>query len=390
MDGTAASGQLIVGRDDRRVNNGLHFELASAEHDGALRRLLRENPIPGPISISLEREPEFFAAAAVEGPEHQTIVAIENGRVVATGSISARQRFINGEPMRVGYLSGLRLDQSCRGRPEIIRRGYEAFRNIHERGGPPIYLSSIVAGNQAALRFLERGLKGMPTYRFLGELVTLIFRRRHFWKFEHPASLARRALQKKSLRVLRGSDGSGADILEILNRDNREYQLAPVWSASDIRNEEFWTVYSSFDTPVACAAVWDQRAMRQTVVRGYSGALKWARPFCNVAARFLGTPRLPEIGAPLSHVYVSHLAAGSDPPELVECLVNLLRASNGALSADYLVIGFDSRDPRLAHLRRVFRAREYVSRVYAVHWEDGIAFARNLDKRLLAPEVATL
>jgi hypothetical protein len=390
MDGTTASGQLIFRHDEPRASNSLHFELASVEHDSELRRLLRENPMQGRISISVEREPDFFAAAVVEGPEHQTIVAIEDGRVVATGSISARQRFINGEPMRVGYLGGLRLDQSCRGRPEIIRRGYEVFKNIHERGGPPIYLSSIVAGNQAALRFLERGLKGMPTYRFLGELVTLIIQRSHLWKFKHPASCARRVLRNRDLRALHGSHGSNAEILEILNRNNREYQLAPVWSASDICADDFWTLYSSFDTPVGCAAIWDQRAMKQTVVRGYSGALKWARPFCNVAAMFLGTPRLPEIGAPLSHVYVARLATGSDQPELVECLVNLLRASNRALSADYLVIGFDSRDPRLAHLRKVFRAREYVSRIYAVHWDDGTAFAHNLDKRLLAPEVATL
>ena len=389
MDGSVASGQLVVG-NDKRLNNGLHFELATADHDAALRRLLRENPIPGSISVSLEREPEFFAAANIEGSEHQTIVAIENGRVVATGSISARQRFINGEPMRVGYLSGLRLDRSCKGRAEILRRGYDLFRNIHDQGGPPIYLSSIVAGNQAALRFLEKGLTGMPTYRFLGDLVTLIIRRSHFWRFKHPASRTRRLLRKGDLRALPGSHSSSLDILEILNRNNREYQFAPVWSASEICADDFWTLYSSFETPVGCAAISDQRAMKQSVVRGYSGVLKWARPFCNVAATFLGTPRVPEIGSALSHVYVSHLAARSDQPELTECLINLVRTSHSARSADYVVIGFDSRDPRLAHLRRVFRVREYVSRIYAVYWEDGAALAPKLDERLFFPEVATL
>ncbi|HTW57541.1 MAG TPA: hypothetical protein VMD99_05405 [Terriglobales bacterium] len=389
MDGSVASGQLIVG-NDKRLNNGLHFELATADHDAALRRLLRENPIPGSISVSLEREPEFFAAAKFEGSEHQTIVAIENGRVVATGSISARQRFINGEPMRVGYLSGLRLDRSCKGRAEILRRGYDLFRNIHDQGGPLIYLSSIVAGNQAALRFLEKGLTGMPTYRFLGDLVTLIIRRSHFWKFNHPASRTRRLLRKGDLRALPGSHSSSLDILEILNRNNREYQFAPVWSASEICADDFCTLYSSLETQVGCAAIWDQRAMKQSVVRGYSGVLKWARPFCNVAARFLGTPLLPEIGSALSHVYVSHLAARSDQPELTECLINLVRTSPSARSADYVVIGFDSRDPRLAHLRRVFRVREYVSRIYAVYWEDGAAFTPKLDERLFFPEVATL
>jgi hypothetical protein len=197
-------------------------------------------------------------------------------------------------------------------------------------------------------------------------------------------------LRNGNLRALPGSHGSSADILEILNRNNREYQFAPVWSASEICTDDFWTLYSSFETPVGCAAIWDQRAMKQSVVRGYSGVLKWARPFCNVAATFLGTPRLPEIGSALSHVYVSHLAARSDQPELTECLINLMRTSLIAQSADHLVIGFDSRDPRLAHLRRVFRVREYVSRIYAVYWEDGAAFARNLDERVFFPEVATL
>ena len=39
------------------------------------------------------------------------------------------------------------------------------------------------------------------------------------------------------------------------------------------------------------------------------------------------------------------------------------------------------RDPRLPILRRRFHAREYVSRLYVVHWDDGAELARSLDKR---------
>jgi len=91
-----------------------------------------------------------------------------------------RERFINGRPMRVGYLGGLRLDASCRGRTSILLRGYEFFRKLHEEGaGPPIYLTSILGDNLPARRLLERGLRGMPTYRFLGEFVTLVIGRRN-------------------------------------------------------------------------------------------------------------------------------------------------------------------------------------------------------------------
>ena len=139
----AATAGELTSRGRPHTDSGVRFELATPEHDAPLRRLLRENPMPGPISLSLEREPSFFAAAGLEGPEHQTIVALQGDRVVAAGSISARPRFINGQPMRVGYLGALRLDTSCRGQALILRRGYDAFRRLHDQGGPRIYLTSI-------------------------------------------------------------------------------------------------------------------------------------------------------------------------------------------------------------------------------------------------------
>jgi len=119
----------------------------------------------------MEREPGFFAAAAIEGTEHQTLIGLRGQRVVCMGTISARQRFINGQPTRVGYLSGLRTDASLRGHASmILRRGYELFHRLHQNGGPAIYLTSIIADNVPARRLLERGLPGMPTYRFSGRI----------------------------------------------------------------------------------------------------------------------------------------------------------------------------------------------------------------------------
>ncbi len=55
----------------------LKFELARAEDDPGLRRLLRANPMPGSISLSFEREPNYFNASLIEGRFHQTLVAHE-------------------------------------------------------------------------------------------------------------------------------------------------------------------------------------------------------------------------------------------------------------------------------------------------------------------------
>lgn len=388
MDGAAASSLLTLA-DGAGLDHGLQFQLADASHDAALRQLLRDSPMPGPVSVSLEREPSFFAAEALQGPEHSTIVAMENDRVVATGSISARQRFINGEAMRVGYLSGLRLSPSCRGRADIIRRGYEAFRKLHEQGGPPIYLSSIIADNLPARRFLERGLRGMPTYRYLGDLTTLVISRPIFSQRRDRMSSIRRKMKHAGMHLSSGAHARTGDLASLINEHNRQYQFAPAWSTSEINPERMLTVRSK-NGPVACAAIWDQRSVKQTVIRGYRGALRCTRPFLNFAATILGAPGLPNVGTTLSHVYLSHLAGDADRPETAQWLVHSLFGSPEARDADYLTLAFDSRDKRLPYFRRTFGAREYTSRLYAVFWDDGAELARELDGRLLAPEVATL
>src|SRR5579871_2587242 len=91
-----------------RPNCCVEFAVATQADDPEIRRLLRENPIPGRISLSLEREQDYFADARVPGEIRQTVIARENRRIVCVGSCAVRQRFINGEPRCVGYLGGLR------------------------------------------------------------------------------------------------------------------------------------------------------------------------------------------------------------------------------------------------------------------------------------------
>ena len=389
MDGAAGASQLIV-RNPAPAGGGVRFEAARPRHDAALRRLLRENPMPGWIRLSLEREPGYFAAAAIEGPEHRAIVAIEDDRVICAGGVSARRRFVNGAAMPVGYLGGLRMDASCRGRASVIRHGFDLFRRLRRQGGPPIYLTSILADNRPARRLLERGLKGMPTYRFLGDFVTLIIRRRSRWDVADPARLASRRLRTCGLRLPCGSDAPIADIVELVNRDHRRYQFAPVWSAEELNAGDFRVVRGEDDAPAACAALRDDRAIRQAVVRGYAQPLRAFRPLINLGAWVLGRPGLPRIGESVPHAFVSHLVADPLQPRIAEALILLLQGAARARRIDHLTIGFDARDPRLAHLRRTFRPREVVSRLYVVHWEDGEELAQTLDDRLLAPEVALL
>jgi hypothetical protein len=455
VDGAAAGGELTVPAGD------VQFRLATAADDAALRRLLRDNPMGGDVRLSLEREPGYFAAAAIEGAEHRTIVAEAGGRVVCAGSVSVRLRYVNGTPTRVGYLGGLRLDAVCRNRMSILRGGYAAFRQLHEAGraarassrddarsdpstpvsertredpdgpglrdasfppealsqaptrpglrgyaqtparrAPAVYLTSIAADNRPARRLLERGLPGMPTYRFLGEFVTLVVRRTRDGSFSKPAPSARRRLRETGLSLHYGNDSFVPEFVGLLNGHAAGGQFAPAWTVDDFLTPDrcpglavtdFRLVRSADGRPVACAAFWDQRTFKQTVVRGYAPRLRRLRPFLNIGLALVGRPTLPAVGRPLRLAFVSHIASDPARPDVIEQLVRLLYGPAHTRGVDYLTLGFDARDPRLPQLRRALRPREYLSRLYAVHWDDeGADVARGLDGRLLAPEVALL
>jgi len=137
--------------------------------------------------------------------------------------------------------------------------------------------------------------------------------------------------------------------------------------------------------------VWDLREPKQTVVRGYPPMLRLARVPLNMLAPLTRMPRLPAIGCPVSHAFVSHLATPPDRPGLIEPLIQSLHGSANTLNVDSLTVGFDARDPRLPIVRRAFGGLEYRTQLYLVHWPDGTAAADAVDRmRIVAPEVALL
>ena len=427
----------------RPKSTGISFSLAGEEDDSEIRRLLRENPMPGRISLSLEREPKFFADAVFESEKKQTIIARENERVVCVGSCAIRRRFVNGKPRMVGYLGGLRLDGRVAGRFDILRRGYDFFHQLQQEKPADFYFTSIAEDNERARGFLERGLVGMPRYEFIGELVTLVI----------ATSLHMRDVQT-SQKIVKPE--SADEVVGFINEENRDYQFAPCWAADEVvairrlmgsrklaqpfqgcgcevpqtqgslassatlgfEAESLWDsqiekvdgnspskrrrvalkiaelhdpgllVLRGAQNIEACGVLWDQRNFRQVVVRGYTKWLKAARPFVNAFSRFAGTPRLPTIGESLSIAFASHLASKNDA-SLIRLIQHL---SNAARQRDIelLTFGFASNDPRLSFVRKHFRCREYQSRIYLVHWPGIGGTARDLDNRILAPEIALL
>jgi hypothetical protein len=350
---------------------GLSFRVATREDDAEIRRLLRESPMAGRISLSLEREPNFFA----DGSETSTtILARAGGRVVCVGSCAIRLRYVNGRPRTVGYLGGLRLDGQFAGRFDILRRGYSFFRQLQQQAPADFYFTSIAADNERARIFLERGVPGMPRYDFIGDFATLVI---------PTLSCGRSQGSTRNIDLPDSRNG----LLGFLNECNSAYQFAPCWSPEELHLSDF-CVLRTREQIEACGALWDQRKFKQVVVRGYSKSLAANRPLFNILSKLMRQPRLPRIGEVLSIAFASCLACKSEGTLLG--LIQQLANSAYQRGIELLTLGFAANDPRLAIVRRNFRCREYRSRIYVVHWAGIGGTARDLDKRVLAPEIALL
>ena len=358
----------------------VRFEVAGPDHDAAIRRLLRESAMHGAIAITREREPSYFAGANIAGAEDETIVALERNEVIGIASCSIRRRYVNGELRRVGYVGELRLARSAQGRFDVLRRGFQFYAARHAHDPAEMYFTSIAADNERSRRFLERGLPGMPRYEFRTEFVTLLIRARR-----GPARI-----------TPSGHQEPGA-IAEFLNKNARRYQLAAHWSLEQLTSLEQWSVsgrdfhaVTEGNRMVACAALWDQRPFRQTVIRGYSRTMRAMRPLVNLFSNAFGTPSLPPCGSTLPQAFLSPLASSGDNSESCGELIQGALARAAERGLEILTVGFAETDPRLAQVRPRFRCREYRTRLYRVRWpqfEDGVG---SLDGRLICPEVSLL
>jgi hypothetical protein len=377
MAGTTLDRKLMTARTGR-----VPFALATQADDADIRSLLRENPMPGQITLTLEREPDYFADAGLPGTVKQTIVANEGGRVVCVGSCATRERFVNGQPHRVGYLGGLRLDARVTGRFDILRRGYEFFRELQADNPADFYFTSIAADNAPARKFLERGLPGMPAYEFIGEFVTTLLPVKSLVPI-HPG------LETDNLNI--------NELFECLDKHGRDYQFAACWSEKELSALQSlnlkagnFRIIRDGGRICACAALWDQRTFKQTVIRGYTPWLATTRPAVNFTASIIGTPRLPAVGSTLAHAFLSHFAVAPERMDVLPELVVKLCALAAERRIEYLTLGFAANDPRLAMIRTRFKRREYRSRIYIVRWPNMGGAAGQLDHRVLQPELALL
>lgn len=365
------------------------FELATPADDADLRQVLADTPMAGRISVAFRREPSYFDAGVVDGRFRQVVAArdLGTGRIIGFGSRSVAERYVNGRPEGIGYLSNLRLHEKHRN-GSLVARGYAYFRRLHSDGRARLYLTTIAEDNEAAIDMLTCRRAGLPAYHFAGRYHTIALAR---------SQGANRARNDKSIAIRPAEAVDVPMALGLWNNVGVRRQFFPCYTSEDFfssngafrgLNAEDLLLAFRHGELIGTMASWDQSAFRQTVINGYSAALRLLRPLYNQWASWRGEPKLPKPGQRIRYRSAALFVVADDN---LECARALLDAAlkRQPQSSDYLLLGLHEFDPLLSVLRDQ-PARWYTTRLYYVCWEDGEELRQSLDGRTPYLELGSL
>lgn len=366
----------------------VEYRLAQSSDDEALRSILRESPFAGSISLSLEREPNYFLASTIEGPFHQTLVTYDShtGEIVGMGDRSVRPRWVNGEIKDIGYFSGLRGREKYRqglAAARFLSKGFEGEHEQHKDGRAKFYLLSIVSDNDIARRILTSNLPHYPRLHPYTRMFTYAI---------HPARLKK----ESNLKITRGSFDLIPAILDCLTRYATRTQFAPHWTKDTLLSlltpalviEDFFLAISG-DRVIGCLALWDQQSFKQSVIRGYARNIARYRKLINLLSPLGGWSPLPEVGTRLNHCYACFPGVDDDDPEIFSALLRALYNEAARRNYDYFMLGLAENNPFHAIVKS-YHPIVYESDIYLAAWEDGYDAVAQVDTRPPALEIALL
>ena len=345
--------------------------MASDDDELELRRVLASSAMEGRISLAFAREPNFFAAPAVDVEFVQVIVGRDraDGRIVGLGLRAVSPRFVNARVEPVGYLSSLRVLPEYRRQAGLVARGYRFLKEQHRDQRTSYYLTTIAADNATAVRTIASGRAGLPRYEPLGNYVTLAI---------SPQHVLGRARHDDSVVTRSATAEDRAAIIAFVREHGPRRQFFPAYTERDLfASSGMLQGLRPQDVVVALRGrrivgvlgAWDQSAYKQVVVRGYSKWLALARPLYNWTAAWRGLPTLPRPGESIKACYGAMGVVADDDRNVFQQLLRTLCAEMAQRGQRLLLVGLHEQDALLP-IARPWGGMEYITRLYVVSWAD--------------------
>lgn len=332
---------------------GLNLRPALESDHAELATLVRETPMGSRVRICFERDPDYFAGAAVQAEDPCVWAAFESdGRTVGVFSAGSRRVRLGGEKA-MRYLSDLRIHPEWQG-STLLARGFRALRREVFQAGEWAQ-TLVLDDNLRALELLASRRGGLPEYHPAGRYLSWLLPRQ---RITPPAGICVRRAAASDLGAMQVMLDAAAERRSFSGVSHLADLGKPGWR--DLAVGDF-LVAERHGSIAGLMGLWDQSGFQRLRIQGYSGAVAMLRPFRNL----LPGVRLPKPGDSLRMRKATAIACENDDPAILRAM---LAAALAGDDARLLLLGFSARDPLAAALRGLAGRRDS-GRHFLVGWD---------------------
>jgi hypothetical protein len=307
----------------------------------------------------MDRAPDFFALARLEGERCRVGVVEREGELAGCVVASARLSYVDGYVTSTGYAGDLKVHPAHRDGAAADALTHFAGGALRTFGGNALLtLVTVLEGNRAMERRAvgPRGLPQLTRFATL-EVHALPF----LWsRTETVRGLSVRAARREDLDEMSALWRVVAPARQLAPALDAERLAAFIDEAPGLAIEDYLVARRADGRIAGFLALWDQRLLKQLRVLGYSRRLSVARTALNAIARVAGTPRLPDARSVLPSLAALHLCVPDTAPEVLRALLLHAHAVHRQTGRLFLTLALDRRDPLRAALRGLFAQPTHV------------------------------
>jgi ribosomal protein S18 acetylase RimI-like enzyme len=323
---------------------------ATDADNAALVALAQTCPMRGALTMCVERAPDFFALARLEGERWRVGVAESGDGIVGCVAASERLAYVNGAATGTAYVGDLKVHPAHRG--SFAADGLEEFAReaVRSYGGDDMLALLTVLGGNRSMERRAVGPRGLPALTRFATLdvhaIPLLWPRSH-------------AIDGVRVRAARAEDLD--EMGALWHRIAPARQLAPVLDAAKLKRwidaapglavDDYLVAQRADGRVVGFLALWDQYLVKQLRVLSYTTRLAVVRAALNAVTPIARTPKLPAAGAVLPSLAVVHCCVAGDAPNVLRALLLHAYATRRGAGYLFLTLALDRRDPLRVALR---------------------------------------
>jgi len=342
--------------------NAARFEIREATQadNDALLELTRATPMPGTISLRVDRDPDFFRLLRLRG-DTTVFVATEGTQVAGCISVAVRRAFIAGRLEAVGYAGDLKVHPRFAGNrlvPRLVRAGVEHFRSK----GIDLLLSIVADGNERALSLFDTGL-GNPRTLSAGRFVVEELLATPFEPRPGPYRIG----------VAGPEDARRISALLAGMQRNREFAPAHTQDHPDSRV----LVARAGGEVVATLTLFDPSKVKRNVLIAAPALVRAVLALIRAAITPFRKFPVPQIGDAVRVLYAVQCAHAEGHEAALRSLVKQARFDAYLKHCTFVVVGLHERDPLRAIVQGIprftFIARAFVTSLESSSRLDEVA-----------------